>query len=122
MPTPQPRLGAARGRRRQGRPEKSTIFQPTVKDQMKSNPASHASAGKNSAIPTPMQPLLLTRKEAAAVLGLKEGTLRTWASLGRGPRYKKLHSGSRAGVRYSVDELREYADDPAEYERRRNGR
>lgn len=66
--------------------------------------------------------LLLTRKEAAAVLGLKEGTLRTWASLGRGPRYKKLHSGPRAGVRYSVDELRAYAEDPAAYERRQSGR
>ena len=65
--------------------------------------------------------LLLTRKEAAAMLGLKEGTLRTWASLGRGPRYKKLHSGPRAGVRYSVDELRVYAEDPAAYERRQSG-
>ena len=71
---------------------------------------------------SPIEPLLLTRRQAAAVLGLKEGTLRTWASLGRGPRYKKLHAGPRAGVRYSPDELREYATDPEAYERRRSGR
>jgi hypothetical protein len=65
--------------------------------------------------------LLYTRKEAAELLGLKEGTLRTWASLGRGPRYKKLHGGPRAGVRYSADELRAYAEDPAAYERHQSG-
>lgn len=70
----------------------------------------------------PMEPLLLTRKQAAQALGLKEGTLRTWASLGRGPRYRKLHSGPRAGVRYPVTEIRAYAEDPAGYESRRNGR
>ncbi len=68
-----------------------------------------------------IEPLLLTRKQAAEMLGLKEGTLRTWASLGRGPQYRKLHNGPRAGVRYSVEELRLYAKDPAAYEKRRGG-
>lgn len=89
---------------------------------MKASQDNRSSKGEHPAVPSSMPPLLLTRKEAAAVLGLKAGTLRTWASLGRGPRYKKLHSGPRAGVRYSVEELRAYADDPAEYERRRSSR
>lgn len=88
---------------------------------MKSNPSIESGGGKDAATQSSIAPLLVTRKQAAAVLGLKEGTLRTWASLGRGPRYKKLHGGSRAGVRYSVDELRSYAEDPAAYERRRGG-
>jgi hypothetical protein len=88
---------------------------------MKSHRANQTGDANQAPAPPPVAPLLVTRKQAAAVLGLKEGTLRTWASLGRGPRYKKLHSGSRAGVRYSVDELRAYAEDPAAYERRRNG-
>jgi hypothetical protein len=65
--------------------------------------------------------LLLTRKDAAKVLGLKEGTLRTWATLGRGPRFKKLHDGPRAGVRYPIEEVQAYAQDPAAYERKRSG-
>ena len=88
---------------------------------MKSDPTSQSGGSTHAATHSSMAPLLLTRKEAAAVLGLKEGTLRTWASLGRGPRYKKLHGGSRAGVRYLVDELRAYAADPAACERRRSG-
>ena len=86
---------------------------------MKPDSASQSDGSKGPAADSSMAPLLLTRKQAAVVLGLKEGTLRTWASLGRGPRYKKLHGGSRAGVRYSVDEVRAYAEDPAAYERRR---
>lgn len=88
---------------------------------MKSNSASQRGGGNASVTDLSITQLLVTRKQAAAVLGLQEGTLRTWASLGRGPRYKKLHGGSRAGVRYSVDELRAYAEDPAAYERRRSG-
>jgi hypothetical protein len=75
-----------------------------------------------SAGDSPAEPMLLTRKETARILGLKEGTLRTWASLGRGPRYRKLHSGPRAGVRYPVAEVRAYAEDPAGYENSRNAR
>jgi hypothetical protein len=92
-----------------------------MRQKMRSDSASQSKGTRDVATRSSMAPLLLTRKEAAAVLGLKEGTLRTWASLGRGPRYKKLHSGPRAGVRYSVDELREYAEDPAAYERLRSG-
>ena len=92
-----------------------------MKETMQGNFPKESGMGKAAATQSSMAPLLLTRKQAAAVLGLKEGTLRTWASLGRGPRYKKLHSGSRAGVRYSVDELRVYAEDPAAYERLRSG-
>jgi hypothetical protein len=71
---------------------------------------------------TRIEPLLLTRKEAAAVLGLKTATLRCWATTGRGPRYRKLHEGPRAPVRYAVSELRLYAEDPIAYEKTRNGR
>jgi hypothetical protein len=78
-------------------------------------------AGSTTEESVPLEPLLLTRKQAAQALGLKEGTLRTWASLGRGPRYRKLHSGPRAGVRYPIAEIRAYAEDPSGYESRRNG-
>lgn len=88
---------------------------------MKQHSASEPGGDKLAPMSSSITPLLVTRKEAAMVLGLKEGTLRTWASLGRGPRFKKLHGGSRAGVRYSVEELRAYAEDPAAYERRRGG-
>jgi hypothetical protein len=89
---------------------------------MKPDSASQSGGRNGTAADSSIAPLLLTRKQAAVVLGLKEGTLRTWASLGRGPRYRKLHGGSRAGVRYSFDEVRAYAEDPAAYERRRSGR
>ena len=85
--------------------------------------ASSNKSGAGAGLPAiaPLEPFLLTRKQAAAALGLKESTLRTWASIGRGPRYKKLHGGPRAGVRYSIEEIRAYAQDPAAYERRRGG-
>jgi hypothetical protein len=68
----------------------------------------------------PARKLLYTRKEAAALLGLKTATLRCWATIGRGPRYLKLHSGSRAPVRYTLEELQAYAKDPAGYQQIRN--
>ena len=80
---------------------------------------------KNRLAEAPVEPgieqILLTRKQAAAALGLKTATLRCWATVGRGPRYRKLHAGSRAPVRYAVSELRLYAEDPIAYERKRNG-
>lgn len=66
--------------------------------------------------------LLYTRKEAAALLGLKTATLRCWASSGRGPRYLKLHEGSRAPVRYALKELEAYAKDPSGYQRIRDAK
>jgi hypothetical protein len=68
----------------------------------------------------PARKLLYTRKEAAALLGLKTATLRCWATIGRGPRYLKLHSGSRAPVRYTLEELQAYAKDPAGYQQIRD--
>lgn len=89
---------------------------------MSNKPQINSNTGVNAASNSPIEPLLLTRKQAALALGLKEGTLRTWASLGRGPRYRKLHSGPRAGVRYPLAEIRAYADDPAGYENKRKPR
>ena len=66
--------------------------------------------------------LLYTREEAAALLGLKTATLRCWASIGRGPRYLKLHDGSRAPVRYALEELEAYAKDPSGYQRIRDAK
>ena len=66
--------------------------------------------------------LLYTRKEAATLLGLKTATLRCWASIGRGPRYLKLHDGSRAPVRYTLKELQDYAKVPTGDQRIRDAR
>jgi hypothetical protein len=88
---------------------------------MKDQSVNKSQSGDDAPVNGLRERLLLTRKEAAVALGLKEGTLRTWASIGRGPRYKKLSSGTRAGVRYPIEEIRAYAEDPAAYERGRRG-
>lgn len=88
---------------------------------MKESLPDKSTTKKSTAAESIVGPLLLTRKDAAKVLGLKEGTLRTWATLGRGPQYRKLHDGPRAGVRYPIEEVQAYAQDPAAYERKRSG-
>ena len=55
-----------------------------------------------------MTPLsaLRTSKEAAAILGVKNGTLEQWRWLGKGPKHIKVGGL----VRYSDDALRAYIE------------
>lgn len=48
---------------------------------------------------------LLTEKEAAKLLSLNPGTLRSWRCEGRGPSYVRL--GTRA-IRYSLTAIQEW--------------
>jgi hypothetical protein len=57
----------------------------------------------------------LTRREAAEVLRLKESTLRTWATNGRGPGFMRLGEGRSARVRYPASEVARFASDPIGY-------
>jgi hypothetical protein len=57
----------------------------------------------------------ISREAAAAFLGLSPATLASWASLGCGPRFSKLSGGRSAAVRYSLLELRRFAEDPTGY-------
>jgi predicted DNA-binding transcriptional regulator AlpA len=56
-------------------------------------------------MPVAQNKSLLTPKEAAAFLGIPEGTLAQWRSQRRGPRYIKLEERL---VRYRVPDLEEY--------------
>lgn len=56
-------------------------------------------------LPPPVPVHLLTEREAAAWLRLSPSTLRTWRSLGRGPKFKKI-GGS---VRYLETDLVRFA-------------
>jgi hypothetical protein len=57
----------------------------------------------------------VSRDVAATYLGLSARTLATWASAGCGPRFTKLSAGRSGAVRYSLEELRKFAADPAAY-------
>jgi hypothetical protein len=53
---------------------------------------------------TARMPKLISTKEAAAMLGTTEGTLKSWRSRGIGPAWVKLG----AAVRYDVEELLDF--------------
>ena len=57
----------------------------------------------------------VSREHAALFLGLSPATLASWATLGVGPKFSKLSSGRSAAVRYSLLELRRFAEDPVGY-------
>ena len=48
---------------------------------------------------------LITTKELAEYLQLKEDTLRNWRSQGEGPPYVKFGDNRRSAVRYDVDKV-----------------
>jgi predicted DNA-binding transcriptional regulator AlpA len=48
---------------------------------------------------------LLTRREAAACLGVSQATLSRWAADRTGPPFIKLHDGDAGAVRYPTDLL-----------------
>lgn len=49
-------------------------------------------------------PKLMDEKEAAAVLGVRRGTMRKWRWSGKGPKFLKISNA----VRYSVDDLQAF--------------
>lgn len=57
------------------------------------------------------QKSFLSYAEAAAVLGLRESTLRVWRSQGKGPSYYKVGSA----VRYKMDDLEVWIATNCEY-------
>jgi hypothetical protein len=57
----------------------------------------------------------VSRDVAAKYLSLSTRTLATWASAGIGPVFTKLSAGRSGAVRYSLEELRKFAADPAAY-------
>ena len=48
---------------------------------------------------------LLTSKEVARLIGIKENTLRLWRSQGRGPRYLKAGDTPQSEVRYRASDV-----------------
>ena len=52
----------------------------------------------------------LDTETAAAYLGYKPGTLRTWRARGEGPAYKVVHGRS---IRYHIDTLNAFVDGEA---------
>ena len=60
--------------------------------------------------PTPAQKPTMSHLEAAAVLGVAEGTLRVWRCTGKGPRFTKYGSNSRGKVVYRYDDVKAWMD------------
>jgi len=54
---------------------------------------------------------LLTRREAAQYLGVKDNLLARWAMLGKGPSYIKMGEGIKCHVRYAKSDLLKYIDE-----------
>ena len=50
----------------------------------------------------------LTTQELADRWGVREGTLRNWRSLGKGPQYKKVGEGPRGYIVYDKSDVAEY--------------
>jgi phage terminase Nu1 subunit (DNA packaging protein) len=51
---------------------------------------------------------VVSRKEAAALLGVSSRTLESWAQTGLGPKYARLGEGPAARVRYRIAALTEW--------------
>lgn len=60
-------------------------------------------------------PAMLRRPEAAAYLGLRESTLRSWYAAGTGPRAVKTGTARQSRVFYAVEELDQWRRDPQGY-------
>ncbi len=64
----------------------------------------------------------VTRREAAAIIGIAPDTLKKWAGQHRGPRIAaKLGEAPQARTLYRVDEIERRRRDPVAYERRHRG-
>jgi hypothetical protein len=53
---------------------------------------------------------LMTRRDAAAYLGVSQATLSRWAAERTGPPFVKLHDGEAGAVRYPTDLLAAYLE------------
>lgn len=51
--------------------------------------------------------VLLDTKAASQIIGIRAGTLRTWRSQGKGPKYYKCE-GKKGAVRYAMMDLMEW--------------
>lgn len=63
------------------------------------------STAATPAASTPSDRRLMTRREAAAYLGVSSATLSRWAADRTGPAFIKLHEGEAGAVRYPSDLL-----------------
>ncbi|MBI1356601.1 MAG: helix-turn-helix domain-containing protein [Acidobacteria bacterium] len=52
-------------------------------------------------------PVLLTERQVAAAVGVGPDTVRHWRARGKGPRYRRLSTGS---IRYEADALRQWIE------------
>jgi predicted DNA-binding transcriptional regulator AlpA len=68
------------------------------------------STGTTAAAMPHVERRLLTRREAAAYLGVSEATLSRWAAARIGPPFIKLHEGGAGAVRYPLDLLTTFVD------------
>lgn len=57
-------------------------------------------------VPRPINPEILTEQEVAPLLGLCPGTLRSWRSKGKGPKYLKLEGA----VRYRLADILKFME------------
>lgn len=48
---------------------------------------------------------VLTPKQAAALIGITESTLRFWRCNGKGPHFTKLSDSKQSGVRYDLADI-----------------
>jgi hypothetical protein len=64
----------------------------------------------------------VSRRDAAAIIGIAPATLKKWASQQRGPRVAaKLGQAPQARTLYRLDEIERWKRDPVKYERRHRG-
>jgi hypothetical protein len=56
---------------------------------------------------------LVSREEAAEILGIANHTLACWRSQGRGPACVKLGTGRSAAIRYRLSAIEAFLSDPA---------
>jgi len=57
-------------------------------------------------------PQLLSRRAAAAMLGIAPATLAVWRKRGRGPRPLRLTPGPRGRTVYRLEDIQAYCRDP----------
>ena len=64
----------------------------------------------------------VTRRDAAAIIGVAPDTLKKWAGQQRGPRIAaKLGETPQARTLYSLAEIERWKRDPVKYEQRHRG-
>lgn len=54
---------------------------------------------------------ILTAKQAAALIGVTDATLRFWRIQGKSPPYTKLSASKQAGVRYDLADVEAWKEE-----------